>query len=136
MESCHSKTYRQTSWGTSCHRRLTVWSWQSFCRRFSSAGSSPDLDIVHWGHLKHPEYRLSFSTTNERKNYAGTLFVASSLALNQTPCYAKTTNPTSARIHFLHLLFFLQRTEIPDLFVNILEAMFMDANSWKSNFAA
>lgn len=29
-----------------------------------------------------------------------------------------------------------QRTETPDLVVNILAAMFMDANSWNSNFAA
>jgi hypothetical protein len=29
-----------------------------------------------------------------------------------------------------------QRTEIPDLLVNILDAMFIDANSWKSSLAA
>jgi len=29
-----------------------------------------------------------------------------------------------------------QRTEIPDLFVNILDAIFIEANSWNSNFAA
>jgi len=29
-----------------------------------------------------------------------------------------------------------QRTEIPDLLVNIRDAMFIDANSWKSNLAA
>lgn len=47
----------------SCHRRLRAWSW-SFCRQFASAGSPPDLDIVH-GCL-HPQYRLPFSTTNDR----------------------------------------------------------------------
>jgi hypothetical protein len=29
-----------------------------------------------------------------------------------------------------------QRTDIPDLFVNILAAIFIEANSWNSNFAA
>jgi hypothetical protein len=31
---------------------------------------------------------------------------------------------------------FTQRTEIPDLLVNILDAIFIDANSWKSSLAA
>jgi hypothetical protein len=29
-----------------------------------------------------------------------------------------------------------QRTETPDLFVNILDAIFIEASSWNSNFAA
>jgi hypothetical protein len=46
--------------------------------------------------------------------------------------------------HFPTLVFFpvhtlpltAQRIDIPDLSVNILAAMFMEANSWKSSFAA
>jgi len=30
----------------------------------------------------------------------------------------------------------LQRMEMPDRLVNILDAIFMEASSWKSNFAA
>jgi len=35
-----------------------------------------------------------------------------------------------------HTLHEYQRTVTPDLFVNILAAIFIDASSWKSSFAA
>lgn len=118
----------------SCHRRLIAW---SFFRQFASAGSPPDLDVVQLGTSQASRISLVFFYHKRtQSNYAGTLFVVAVLPRPKRHDMQRLPNPTSARVQFLRLLFFLQRTEIPDLCVNILEAMFMDASSWKSNFAA
>lgn len=82
---------------------------------------------------------VCFSLANVT-NYAKTApFIAGRLAPSRTPNVCKEYQPSSTRFfpvprsYTSHLS---QRTEIPDRLVNILAAMFIDANSWKSSFAA
>jgi hypothetical protein len=63
--------------------------------------------------------------------------------LSQTPGYAESrvaqrcdNQASSHNLQSYTLDEVYQRTEIPDLFVNILAAIFIEANSWNSNFAA
>jgi len=75
------------------------------------------------------------------------------ILIYQTPLFMQERDahaPTHGLLHIIRtyvvLILFLtplrrlspysQRTDIPDLFVNILAAMFIEASSWKSNFAA
>jgi len=109
-----------------------------------------NLDMIQQGHLKRAQIFLTYCSlcalprkrTRRPTKYANASspFLLGSLAPSQTPQYAKTFSPPQP---FLPLIIHsyispstTQRTEIPDLFVNILDAIFIDASSWKSNLAA
>jgi hypothetical protein len=63
-------------------------------------------------------------------------FVPNARICREPCCQDVTTRSLLIIFNLTFLKEDYQRTEIPDLFVNILAAIFIEANSWNSNFAA
>ena len=118
-----------------------------------SPTSRTSLNVTKHDGNEHAQiYHISRQASNRERveayaeRFSCTQFLCCRCSLfpSQTPCrlcnYETAPTlpsfPTLVHPFILPLPFLSYRTEIPDRSVNILDAIFIEANSWKSNLAA